>query len=452
VVLGKKSGGRASLEGWKRQRARAREQDMRAEIARIVARIVVAIGALFIAGACGAGSPWVRELPASSRASLANAPALYAPESTSVAQTDETRALRAVFEAAFPRELAGLLRNEPALDLVAAVAAEAYRDGYERPARSLMNWLFWRSGATSLYSHMSASHGRTIIHRAALDAYAAESARKAAGRGATPMTYGVARFTLGRVTSQVIVYGRAPLHVLPFQKTYSPGAPLTLKVRPMDHSTGFVFYAETDTREVVEEALERREDGSYFVSRAVPTRPGRYFIEVRARQPKNTVARGERPWRRPLLLVPIYVGVPEPQVPDDFITHPPPVPDNPSMWAAWIAGRYNAERQRAGKPPLEVDLKLTLMAEERSRYAAVHDDEAPPTPELAARLSERRHLESTATFDSVSDHVHLRLLEPSTRRTIVLTDRASIGIGVAPGIPDERGRVRYTAVEYLVFP
>jgi hypothetical protein len=174
-----------------------------------------------------------------------------------------------------------------------------------------------------------------------------------------------------------------------------------------------------------ETPITPREDGSFVVSSTAPVAPGRYFIEIV----------GPGPARNTLLWVPIYVGVPEPVAPDAFIREPPPAPDL-AGWQAWVAAALSAERAKLGKPPVEIDPRLTALAQERvSMFAA---DPAPISVDrlaFAARLGSAGfapgELSETVVTLTATDAVMLELLRPSTRQRWVFGDRVRLGVSAA---------------------
>jgi hypothetical protein len=288
------------------------------------------------------------------------------------------------------------------------------------------------------------------------DQFAARHAHKAEA-SILPRAYGVARLTEGKVTSQAIVVASAPLDVKSFSKTYAPGAPFSLEVRPRDAFTDLTLFVDNDAGTVDEERLLERPDGAFFVSRAVPSRPGRYFVEIQGTEPSAQVPTGEQRAAYTLLLVPLYVGVPEPSEPEKFIREPSAGQAAPAAWPVWVMGMYDAQRARFKKAPLVTDARLTAMAERRA--AIVADAPGDSTPERGLRkkleasgLSFRELHWKTTTFETVADFMYGHLLSPALRKRVVLPDQATHAVGIAPRLPDERGRVRYVVVEYTLIP
>jgi hypothetical protein len=393
----------------------------------------------------------VRELPAPARALLADAPLMYAPAMAGPPATVETATLVAAFEGALPPEQRATMPRDPALDRAAAVLAESYTETYQNTTHALTQWVLQRSGSVALDASPNVSGG-TRRRPDAFDEFAAVAAHRLGGSG-FPRAFGVARLTEGNITSQAIVVANAPLAVKSFPKTYAPGGVLTLDVRPRAAFTDLVLYADNDAGTVDVQRMEPRPDGRFFVSRTVPSHPGRYFIEIRGTEPASMNPRQRA--ADALLLVPIYVGVPEPSEPEAFIRNPPSTPTDPAAWPAWIIAMYDAQRARWRKPPLLANARLTALAKRRAM--AVAGMLSGPSSErdfrkslAATGLSVREHYWGTEHFDTLADFVYLHLLSPARRRYLVLSDHATHAIGIVPEPPDERGRVRYAVAEYTV--
>lgn len=420
------------------------------------ARALSSVALLALAAACSTGVKGpVRELPTDARALLVKAPEMYAaPDPGSMPA--ESAHLRATFEDALAPEVRSMVRHDPALDLAAAIVAETFGDEQEKPTRALTQWLFWKCGSTSLYSHTRTSwaFGGSQVQET-LDNDAIKFARST--KPIFPTSYGVARFTQGKKTSQAVVFGRAPLEVSTFQKSYAPAAPIALRIRPLDASTEFVLFLDNGEGEVTREPMQRRDDGSFFISRPVPSRPGRYFIEIRALGPQALAADPLYPWEHTLLWAPIYVGVPEPLLPDEALRNPPSSPADPLAWPGWIAFQYNAERARHGNPPLSLDPRLVTMARERSAAAVAVDHELPRDRQLRQKLTAagfppERYYESHVSVETASDYVYMQMLLPSARMRLALTKRLTLGIGIAAHPASSNGRTSYEEVEYALYP
>ncbi len=379
---------------------------------------------------CGAPAPELsRGLSERTLARLAQARPVYAPAATGGAVTADTAALAAAFEGALEPQARVRIRHDPALDLVAAALAENFSDQGRHTSSPLAQWLLWRSGSVALYQTHSGGFVSTRTRASAPASLARWTTQAAEYLNAAPgsmMSYGLSRFTAGRVTAETFVVGLAPFEVATFLKTYAPGGPLTLSLKPRVPIRELRFSMDTGDA-VEEETLAPRPDGSFFLSRAVPSKPGRYFIEIQ----------GPPPQRATMMTVPLYVGVPEPTTPDAFIQHPPPGPVDLAGWPAWLASTYDAERARFGKPPLQIDEQLTALATERSLIFST-DRRAEPTDSSAfsRRLtafgfSPADFAERAITAEA-TDTVLLRLLRPSVRKRLVLEERVLFGAAAAP--------------------
>ncbi len=180
-------------------------------------------------------------------------------------------------------------------------------------------------------------------------------------------------------------------------------------------------------------------------------------MEVTGTDPRTAQATPENPWRRTLLWVPIYVGVPEPAAPDDVLRAPSANPADATTWAARILDAYDEARAKAGKPRIARDGRLTALAQERSGVVARAGREPPPDAVLADKLAAAGFPphdfdEVETRVDAVADYVHQRLLEPSVRRRLLGANALAVGLGLAPNAPNAKGEVDYTLVEDDVEP
>lgn len=394
----------------------------------------------------------IHDVPPPSAALLAGAPAVYGPDAAKIATTPADARVRATFEGAIPAAARASLRHEPALDLVARVIADLQSGEQQPPSQALVAWLFWRAGAISTPARVEIMSAPGIDD---LDLQTTDYAGKLQA-SVYPESFGVARSARGRA-AQVIVVGRHPLDVKPLSKTYAPGAPIAIEVRPLDAFTELTLAADDEAGGVSSARLAAGADGSFSITHRAPSKPGRYFLEITGLDPRTAAQMPENPWRRTLLWVPVHVGVPEPVAPDDFIRAPAPSPADASAWAAKIVEGYNQARTGAGKTPLALDGRLTALAGERSGLVARAGREPPPDVVLADKLAAAGYPahdydEQQTLVDSVSDHVHLRLLVPSVRRRLLSAETLVVGLGLTPRAPEGRADAGVILIEDTVEP
>jgi len=394
---------------------------------------------------CGATIPEPARRPSDRTMTLlARAPAFYAPPGSAITG-GETEAMRATFEAVLEPQARVRVHYEPALDLVAASIAETFSDTGQHPSHPLVQWLFWRSGSPALYeSLMGGWAGDRRRGRLTLEHWARQAAERLNARPGSDLSYGVARFTEGSRTSECVVLGWAPFDVPAFAKTYAPGGPLTLALRPRSPLREILVSIDEGSA-VREQTLAPDANGAFFFSSAAPTRPGRHFVEVQ----------GPGPERATLMLVPIYVGAPEPATPDDFIQSPPPGPADLAGWPAWLASTYDAERAKLGKGPVEIDARLDALAVERSAaYAAGRPPAPTGTESFSAQIAAMGFRPDGFSEDVLAargtDAVLLRLLRPSARKRLLLSERLLLGASAAPRPRKENHPERFMLVEETV--
>ncbi|APR75192.1 Hypothetical protein A7982_00538 [Minicystis rosea] len=396
----------------------------------------------------------VREVTEQAGRLLASAPAMYGPDASKVPETPADARLRATFENGIPAAAKPMMRHEPALDLVARVAADMLSGEKQPPSQAMMEWLFWRAGATSRYARMEMMVAEGVDD---LDLQTVTAAGHAQAP-VYPEAFGIARSSRGRA-AQVIVIGRRLVDVDPLPKAHAPGASITVKVRPTDAFGELSLLADDENGGVAEARFTPAEAGAFTVTYKAPSKPGRYFLEVTGLDARTNASTPENPWRRTLFLAPIYVGVPESQAPDEFMRAPAPPATtvDAAAWSAKILEQYNAVRTKAGKKPAATDGRLTALAQERSGVAARAAREPGPDVVLADKLAAagappHDYDAMEARLDSAADYAGLRLLVPSVRRRIVGAEQLLVGIGLTPRAANARGESEQAIVEYAVEP
>lgn len=409
---------------------------------------------LFIVSAASCAAPRVgpaRELPQEAAALLSPAPDHYAPGAGMLEPKPASDRIRQGFEGALTPTARAAIRHDPALDLVAATVAAIYADGEQAPSRAIVQWLFWKCGAVSRYSRADVT---SAGNEEELNFIAYEYAGKLQA-APIPEAYGVARATRGGRVSQAIVIGQAPVAVDPFKKSHAPGAQVALKVKPLAGATELVLHEGGDAGAVREARMAAAADGSFTVSYALPSQPGRYFLEVTgvdARAAEGTS-------RDTLLWVPVYVGVPEPSVPDDFMRAPQVSPADAAGGGARIVELYNAERTKAGKKPLGSDGRLAAVAQKKSDALALAAREPAPNPAFADEIATagfppRVCDDAHAIIDSPTEYAKMRLLQPSARKRISSDDGLVLAVALTPRAPGAKpgSAVEYAVVEHAVDP
>jgi len=230
-------------------------------------------------------------------------------------------------------------------------------------------------------------------------------------------------------------------------KTYAPGTTLALNVRPISAFSDPVFYVdEGDGRAKKHDAVQR-DDGTLMLVHKLPTKPGRYFVELEAKEPPARVADPSNPWRRSVLLFPIYVGVRESSKPDAYITTPPANPREASAWSNAVLDAYNAERARFGLSPLLMDPRLRAKAQQRAELAISASTDLPFDEQLSSQIG-AAVWQSQGDLEFISEHVAMQLLRPSVRARLLASDISAVGVGIAPRLQATKQRQHYALVEY----
>ncbi len=355
-----------------------------------------------------------------------------------------------------PAAARATLKHDPALDLVAQVLAAIYLRTQQVPAVSLEQWLFWRCGATTIPAGFDILAFEGDDSTPSLDQRLAQVAeRQKASR--VPLSYGLVRVAFSAsFTVQALVLGRRPVEVPAFKKSFEPGQELVVAARPTLGYTDLTLFADAGGGDVRVVPMTAGDDQSHWAKVVLPSQPGRYFVEVVGVEPVEGAADPDHPWRNSLLLLPVYVGVPEPTEPDEFIRHPVPNPPDAAAWRDLILRGYNAERAHFGRGPLALDPRAISVAQE-------HSDEVARTPgdprpdvhvyeELAtAGLAANDVGYSLGHLEFVSEYVHARLLEPAARHRLLSPATTLLGLGLSRRPAEDLVRP-WTVVEYAIEP
>jgi hypothetical protein len=372
----------------------------------------------------------VRELSKEASARLERPVADYATVAKAPVG-DEYAPLRAAFEAALSHEARAHLRYEPRLDAVGLAIGDTYRISGQLPVSALLQWLSWRAGV------LGDGHRTWVLSGVGNDDVFDKALLTLAGKlpasETDPLAYGLVRFEGGGVTVQVLVAVSDLVELEALPKTVAPGAPVTLTGRFRVKAMGATLYLDEDDARVRELPL-RLEGGERFsVTVNAPTSVGRRFLELSVEPPSEVP--GSHAWRRSAFLVPLYVGVSEPTVPDLSIRAPAPNPPESSSWAQEITARFNQRRLALGLDPLEQSDGLEALARE---YAArqVKAPETPPDPQLFARLERAGVLawdgaQHRSRSEFVEELVQRSLMRPGFRADVLAPGRVVFGIGLA---------------------
>jgi len=443
---------------------------------------LVGIGAVLalLSGAVGCGPAFpppesARDLPRYSESISRYTTDDYAEES------DESKSLsydqlRSTFEGALPGDTLSFIRHEPRLDRVAALIALARVWDYKLPVSSLIRWYLWKEGCIVQYAgyvtwSAAGSEGATTLSNALVE-YAATEVHTT-----EPLSYGIYQFHSTEdpriVWGQAVVFGRRLVGMKPLRKRYLPGDPLDIELRFLDDYTDPQLYVDDVGGGALEWPIPRlsteRDTNSsarvpskpvYALRRQVPAQPGRYFIEVTAREPFRAGTEPDNQWRRSVLWVPIYVGVNEPTAPDDFIKAPS---DNPEIgqWIPTILAAYDKARRDFKLAPLRHHPGLEGLAQSRSRKAGDEELEPPPDSELGSKilglgLPANKYYQTQGTFEFLSEHIKLSLMRPATRFHLMSNGAPWIGIGIAPKEPEKHQKhdsvTESAIIEYTVQP
>jgi hypothetical protein len=288
----------------------------------------------------------------------------------------------------------------------------------------------------------SAGPGQAALN--SLQEWAADAADMANVSVGAALAYGLARLTEGRVTSESIVFGSSMFEAAPFAKSYAACAPLVLALKPRFSVPEIRVLLDRGDR-IDAETLTPRADGSFLSALVLPAQPGRYFVEIQ----------GPGPLRVTLAWFPIYVGMNEPDAPDDFIQHPPAAPGDLGAWPGWLASLYDAERAKLGRSPLQVTAALGALAVQRALTWAAGQRPARVDTEAVLDALRPLHLANASLAErsfavESPDGPLFGLLMPSTRERYVMPERVLFGAS-ATALPVKPGELHtYGVIEHTV--
>lgn len=404
----------------------------------------------FLLAACGPPAPPkppVRELSAPAVALLSLAPAAYG-QLTPIALPEDQGSAPA--QTAFAQLAGPNAQHEPALDLVAAVVGKTFAEAQELPAAALLQWLYWKCGATSL-------PGPVNVLVAPPDAapYFQEHLRRLAAfvpQSKDPVSFGVARVAVSGYVAQAVAIGTRKMDISPTPKAQTGGQSLPIRIAPKKPYSSLALYVDQGGPDVLMVPMDKQADGTYSANAPMPAAPGRYFAEV-VGVDASTDGGPSKGWRTTLLWLPFYVATPEPAEADEFIRHPQKNHPDRSAWAPQIISAYNTARQKLGRAPLGVEQAATALAQARSDLIASLQDLPPPETQMpqklaAAGLPARNLSGFVDEIEYVSEYVTLRLLRPAARYSLFDPNITTIALGLSPRTVAP-GLGFYDSAEYL---
>jgi len=284
------------------------------------------------------------------------------------------------------------------LDAVAKAVGEpcAMHDGTPPPA-TWSTWLAWRVGVpaewVSARCAVVANPKKEPSIKILVDAAEKEVPP---GEGAVVTGSQKMKTPTGGLV-QVAVAARLPATVDALPKSVEPGKtfPLqgTLRVPAVDATV----YLDQPGRGVWHRGLVIGPDGSFKADVPVPGIRGVYYLEVRIRETSGSASSS-------VLFLPVYVGVPEPSYPDNWLADG--LQSNPAFDPATrVLQALNTERRQQDLAPMVTDARVVAVANEITGLGAGSDIRKPlesggvpyisadtawmrgPTPEVAVKWS-----------------------------------------------------------------
>lgn len=344
------------------------------------------------------------------------------------------------FRSSLPPALAERVRHHAALDWAALVCAQSWAQNGRAPGSALSQWLTWKVGvpgngrcAVSHFGYKQAPRGDLAQKEARLATEARASFQKRASDAAEHLdvrsrhAFGIVRSQASRWRwVQAIFLVEEVIELQPVAKSHLVNGVVTFGGRYAAAREEPVVVMDWGRDRITRAKVEVREDGSFSTNLVLPSVPGRYFVEFRSTE------RDSRSRRRDLL-VPLYVGSPEPSEPDLPLADELRRHVDASEWTAAVLGRINAERSRTGAAPLRENPRLASQANRHAREVLEHNNEIDPrlsTTLRAAGLDLYRLHQHVATKRDAQEFLFGLLVSPSTRAVLLAPAMSDFGLGM----------------------
>ncbi len=368
-------------------------------------------------------------------------------ESLFAAEKDRFRKLSNAFRGALNKKNHPRFTHDPRLDMVAYVNALAWGEEGTSPADSLKQWTLWKLGfAGRIDSSLSmttwAQYGRT---KERLTNYLREHAKKLKPEGER-YSFGVARAHVGSekwALSLVVIENVVAINEQP--KHYKTGDILTLRGKVLVPHRNAWFNMQAAGPETLSMRFQPDEDGFFLIKAPVPSVPGRYFVELEVERKPY--------WAPSAVRFPIYVGVFEPETPDEYILNPPKNPPDRLEWGKLLLGLFNAQRQAYGIKPLKMSSQASRMAsiQAQRRCSSCCKSEKPLRQKLREKgVQVDRSFQTGRFFDYMKESFWSRLTNPDFRETILDDRYRAFGSGFTQ--PPEDYRSNWYGVQYFYTP
>ncbi len=332
-----------------------------------------------------------------------------------------------------------------ALDPLAQLGARSHVDKVGSLTGDYYDWLLWRNGVIGdqfRWRWLEAVNlrGDNVL----IGASVYEPERR--GR----VRYGVAQ-ARGDEVLQLAVLVDSKIAFEELAKHHEPGSTATIRGRfelPVEEPHVLIA---TDGPEVHRLDLELDDERAFSGEVPLPSNPGRYLVEFRAR-----VMVGEDPSITNVARFPLYVGVEESAEPEPWrlgkITG---VSRHMEDWPETLLAVYNREREAHGLVPLELNEAATQLAREWARKLVAGEvsghrtDAAPALAGAEVRVSDVTQFNSKFYFPTARAETTVQ--SPYRRMTYLDPAVRSIGIGIVQE-KVSGGKQRYRLVELIVAP
>jgi hypothetical protein len=321
-----------------------------------------------------------------------------------------------------PPERASQVSHAPGLDGVAELVAQVIQREGRELADPVVEQLVWHAGVAAEL----VGYTRAVVSGGGGQAFLEQHLRGIPWPEEGNFVFGVAR-AAGNPTVQVIVLAHREILIDPLPRSVATGGTQVVSGNLVAKVDDLLLLVDDGPTRVREVAVPVDADGRFEVSLTLPAASGRRMLEW--------TGIDENGWRASLLAVPVWVGEPAPDEPEQVLASEVPNPVNVAEWEAVVLSRVNALRAEAGHPLMEPHPAASRIAA-RQAAATARDPLAPP-----ARLFEELNAAGLRTRDvheyrgmtyNLDARITRALERPSVREMLLRPSMTRLSVAFAP--------------------
>ena len=332
-----------------------------------------------------------------------------------------TASLADEYTATLTRETKTEVIYDPALDALAEIYAH-----FGRVSGPLSRFILWKLGETGkvvkVLRRVRKNDAVSLLKVAELKneiMWDEDTAKK-------HYRLGIAEVPLltGAFTEVIVLVGRDIELRKPLAKKFKPGELVTLRGRFLYDARHPYYWEDNGGKDIRAIPLEMTKDKRFTMQLTAPEKPGRYFLEISTFQDEANEEKLKLDvYHRNNLLIPIYVGMEEPERIDDYFLNPPSNPVDLTSWADYITQEYNEERRKHGLPEFESHWLAEHLSRDYHYQNDNSDENYPDYDEISEQISRNNTGRMFAWMSSivfnVAEKTRWSLLIPSSRDSIL---------------------------------